>query len=121
MFFGGWLYPDAASFDVAGAGVELDADEFGWAAMSARVPRTTSAPAKRQCVAFWKGITSLRFRMDCASITFGPPRRLLVRIYADRGFTLTLEILNRPWINLSFAAATRSWAPSAFPAQRTRL
>jgi hypothetical protein len=58
MFFGGRLYPDAASLGAAGVAVAFDEDELDCAAMGKDATQAKSAPAKRRFKAFWSGIVS---------------------------------------------------------------
>jgi hypothetical protein len=61
MFFGGWLYPDAASTGVAGTEDAFDRDAPGCAAIGTDIAQKTSAATKRQFRVFLTGIPSLPF------------------------------------------------------------
>jgi len=62
MFFGGWLYPDGLSLEIADAKATFNEEGLDCAARDIEVAqvRTPSAPAKKQFKAFRTGIGSLR-------------------------------------------------------------
>jgi hypothetical protein len=63
MFFGGWLYPDAAWVGVVAAEVTSnEKDALDCAAMGPDVAQASSVPTKKKCKAFRIGISSLRFK-----------------------------------------------------------
>jgi hypothetical protein len=68
MFFGGWLYPDAASLAVAAAAVPFD-DESDCATMGTDVAQATRAPAKKQYKAFRTGISFLQINSPATKPT----------------------------------------------------
>jgi hypothetical protein len=60
MFFGGWLYPDVPSVEVAAVETTFNADGFDWAEMGTAVTQATSAPTNKRFKALRTGISSLR-------------------------------------------------------------
>jgi len=70
MFLGGWLYPDAPSTGVVGAGAAFRKDGFDGSAKGMNVTQAMNAPPQRQFKTFWTDINSLSGKLRIDMIIF---------------------------------------------------